>query len=216
MAQNSLFPGFVKIKYTVAGRAHHQILPVEPEDFPPNVGSEPNFITDSGVISMTAAIEGYDDIIDDFFNTTDTNIILAEHWGYTSETSDPIFVYALPIGHAGASATATNPYSQAVFSFRTSTGGYLKLYYMETRYSSNQEDPFPFTAAERTALYNYLTNPATNWIKGRDGGSVISGMNFFTKTNDALRKKYLLNSQLPRFNLHFEGAISKHPLVLSG
>lgn len=194
MAQNSLYPGFVKLKYTVAGRAHHQILPVIYDVADPDPGTMPNFITGVGEITMADAIDGYEDVIDDFFNTTDTNFVLAEAWAMESVDSDPYFVYAYPIGHAGANASPTVPYSQSVFSFRTMNGSYLKLYYMETRYSLNLEDPFPFTAAERTALYTYLTTPATAWIVGRDGGRVVSGMNFFTKTNDALRKKYLLNS----------------------
>lgn len=194
MAQNSLYPGFIKLKYTVAGRPHHQILPVEYSVNPPSIGVEPQLITDDGTISMGDAIDSYEDIIDDFFNSTDTNFVLAEAWSLATPESDATFVYAYPIGHAGASASTTVAYSQSVFSFRSSAGGYLKLYYMETRYSVNQEDPFPFTAAERTALYTYLTDPLTNWIKARDGGVVVSGINFFTKTNDALRKKYLLNS----------------------
>lgn len=199
MAQNSLYPGFVKVKYVVAGRPHHQIIPVEPEE-PYEIGVDPANVLFWGwyqlsQISFAAAMDSYDDILDDGLNATDASIVLAEFFQLATPTSDPAWVTAIEIGHAGASATATVPYSQRTTSFRTSNGGYWKQVVMDQVHPVNTEDAFPFTATFPQAnLWDYTQSAAGEWIRGRDGGRIVSGINSVTKTNDALRKKYLLNS----------------------
>lgn len=199
MAQNSLFPGFVKVHYSVAGRPHKQIIPVMvDETYTP--GEDPDVVSfhtwSVGVyISFAAAMDSYDDILDDGLNSTDASIVLAEFYQMASPTSDPEFVCVYEIGHAGANATATVPYSQKTTTFRTSNGGYYKHVVMDQTAAVNVEDAFPFAAGNtQLTLWNYLQSAPGQWVRGRDGGRIVSGINSVTKTNDALRNKYLLNS----------------------
>lgn len=196
MAQNSIYPGYVRIKYTVAGRPHHQILPVIPAAVYEPGYDDPFFLLGDGIseISFASAMDSYDDILDDGLNTGDGQIQLAEFFQLATPTSDPVFIYAIDIGHAGASISSTVAFSQRTTSFRTSMGGYYKNVVLDQTSPVNQEDPYPFGAGAAANLAAYLMNPATNWIRGRDGGRIISGINSITKTNDALRRKYLLNS----------------------
>jgi hypothetical protein len=198
MAQNSLSPGFVKLFYSVAGRPHKQILPVLPATVyePGTLPSSVRFQLGDNIAQITfaAAMDAYDDILDDGLNTTDGNITLAEFWQQPLVTDDPQFVSVYEIGHAGASATATVPYSQRTTTFRTSLGGYYKNVVLDQVNPVNVEDAYPFAAGVALNLYNFLTDPTTNFIRGRDGGFIVSGINTVTKTNDALRKKYLLNA----------------------
>lgn len=199
MAINTLWPGFMKLYYTSNGHQHIQVLPMTQPVGTPSPGILPDFETADALPtthSFDIIVDEYVDAILPLFNTT-TNFSMAEYWWYPTTDSDPIFIYAYEVGVAGISATATFPYSQAVMTLRTKLGGLLKLYFMEVAVSSvNVRDPFPFAGVIYPAIYTHLTTPGASGrcIVGRDGGYVVSGINVNTKTNDALRKKYLLNS----------------------
>lgn len=199
MAQNSLYPGYVVVHYTVAGRPHKQTIPVLPDATytPGESPSNIDFVLWDGatVVSFAAAMDSYDDILDDGLNSTDGSITLAEFYQLATPTSDPEWVSVYEIGHAGGNAAATIPYSQKTTTFRTSSGGYWKHVVMDQSAALNVEDAYPFAAnTTQLALWNYLQTTAGQWVRGRDGGRIVSGINSVTKTNDALRKKYLLNS----------------------
>lgn len=199
MAQNSLYPGFVRISYTVAGRPHKQIIPVLPEESY-DVGTAPADIMFTGwlgdaFIPFSDAMDSYDDILDDGLNSTDASITLAEYFQLATPESAPEWVAVYEIGHAGANATATVPYSQKTTSFKSSAGGYFKHVVLDQTAALNVEDAYPFAAGStQLALWNYLQSTAGHWVRARDGGRIVSGINSVTKTNDALRNKYLLNS----------------------
>lgn len=197
MAQNSLSPGFVKLFYTVAGRPHIQIIPVAPNGvFAPGTDAgDVEFFNSAGVsvVTFAEAMDSYDDILDDFLSAADGSIALAEYWQQPLPTDDPEFVSVYEIGHAGAAAGATVAYSQKTTTFRTSTGGYYKHVVIDQTAAVNVEDAYPFGAGTpQLALWNYVNSLAGGWIRGRDGGRLISGINCITKTNDAVRRKYLL------------------------
>lgn len=193
MTQNSLYPGFVKLKYVSNGHTHYQVLPVL-YDVTPDAGDEPIFQTrDLSVIGMNAAIDAYIAIIDNLFTDTGS-FVIAENWAYPSVDSDPIFTYVYEIGQPGVSGTAPLTNGQLVVSFRTALGGFLKLYFMEQLGGLASKDEYPFANATVDALADYLINPALGWVVGRDGSHPISGLRALTKTNNALRKKYVLNT----------------------
>lgn len=192
MAQNSLYPGFVKLKYSSNGHIHYQVLPVSVESSSP--GTEPQFFFRDGLnIGMDAAVFLYIDLIAPFFPAA-ANFIVADFWSIATPEDDPIFEYALPIGSVGTNAGAAVANGQACISHRTQGGGILKLYFMECSFSTNLKDEYPFSSAPITALTDYLCDISTGWIVGRDGFHPISPLRFLTKVNDALRKKYVLNA----------------------
>lgn len=193
MAQNSLYPGFVKIKYSSNGHIHHQVLPVKADTHAP--GEEPEFLLrdNANVVLMSTAVDAYIALIDNAFNTTDS-FIVAEYWNIASVDADPVFEYAYEIGATGAAVAADIPNSQMCISLRTSAGGLLKLYLMETGFATNLKDDYPFSNSSVAAITAYLCATSTGWVVGRDGTYPISPLRMLTKVNDALRKKYVLNN----------------------
>lgn len=193
MAQNSLYPGFVKLKYSSNTHTHFQVLPVL-YDANPDPGDEPVFLTRNNTpVGMDTAVAAYIALIDNLF-PAESSFIIAENWFYPTPESDPVFTYVMELGDTGASGTGVFANGQLVVSFRTFAGGILKLYFMETVTGLATKDDFPFANSAVDALADYLCSAATGWIVGRDGSHPISGLRALSKTNDALRKKFVLNT----------------------
>lgn len=192
MSANSLYPGFVKLKYTANGHIHFQVLPVEADTHAPGV--EPTFTRPGAIsVNMNTAINEYIALIDNFY-PAGASFILAEYWNIATVDSDPVFEYALTSGAVGVNGAVSQPNGQMCISFRSSVGGILKLYFMESSFSTDLKDEYPFNTASILALSDYLTDPTTAWVKARDGGYPIAGIRMLTKVNDALRKKYVLGA----------------------
>lgn len=189
---NSLWPGFVKLKYISNGHIHYQVLPVQPDG--PEAGVEPSFLLRNGVdnVLMSTAVDAYIALIDNFFPAS-TNFVLAEYWNIANVGDDPVFFYAYLIGAVGVNASPSVENEQIVITLRSNVGGILKLYYMEGSFSVNLVDDYPFSNVAVGALADYLVDPSTGWVCARDGGFPISPLRMTTKTNDVLRKKYLLS-----------------------
>lgn len=191
MAQNSIAPGFVKLFYAVASRPHVQVLPVDVFGTP-TVGIEPEFNLKNGSSDlMSACVDAWIALLQPAYHST-ANFSFAEFWYKPTPESDPTWIYTYEIGEVGTAVTAATANGQAVISLRTSVGGLLKVYMMESSFVANLRDPYPFSGGF-VAFHNYLIG-GTSWITGRDGGFPVVGIAATTKINDALRKKYLLNS----------------------
>lgn len=192
MAQNSLYPGFVKLKYSANAHTHYQVLPVIP-DTPSSPGIEPYFaLADGPSVGMNTLVDEYIALIDNLYSDT-ASFILAEFWRVPTVDSDPVFEYVYEIGQPGLSVTAPTLAGQLCVTFRTAAGGVLKLYFMETVSGLAAKDDYPFANSTVDALADYLIAGTTGWIVGRDGSYPIAGLRALTKVNDALRKKYVLN-----------------------
>lgn len=195
MAVNSLYPGFVKIKYTSVLGEHFKIYPVHGwgEAIP---GELPEFTRPSAApIAMNTAIDAWVALAKPFFGNS-MNLVYAEAWKIDEVGEDPHFIYSYEIGELGNSGTATVSMLQVVMSYRTSMGGLFKDYYMDASgyFPVNTKDPYPYTAASREKdMSDYITSEAGSWIVGRDGSRAISPINLTTKTNDALRKDRVLD-----------------------
>lgn len=195
MAQNSLYPGFVKIKYVSGFGDHFKILPIHGygEAIP---GELPEFTRPSDApIPMNTAIDAYVAIARSFWTNT-VNLVYAEAWKMDTPDSDPQFIYSYEIGVLGDDAGSTVSMMQVVMTYRTALGGIFKEYFMDAcnNWAVNIKDPYPYTAATvEKEISDYLVSAAGSWIVGRDGGRIISPINLTTKTNDALRKDRVLN-----------------------
>ena len=194
MSHNALSPAFVKLTYVVATRAHIATIPVNytGSDAPGSSASSVNLTAPSGAVTFAAFIDAYVAAIVDFFNTG-ASITMAELWKQPTPDDDPLFISVYTVGEAGTSASATVAASQANFSFRSATGGKAHLRFMETRYSINLRDDFPFGATERADFAIYVTSLDCPII-ARDGGRLVVPIRFVTKTNDVLRKRQLLDT----------------------
>lgn len=189
MARNSLSPGFLRIKYTSNGHNHVMTLPVNPST-PAGAGTQ--LIDSSAALQLwTSAVADIVLILKALLKTTDT-ISSAEIWTQATPTSVPIFQASTTVGVNGTSAAATVPWSQLAFSFRTTAGGRAKFVVLEGVNAVDFKYAAPLYSgnAAMQAVDTYLTG-ASSVVWGRDNHYIASGIQAVTKTNDALRKKYL-------------------------
>lgn len=195
MTVNSLYPYFARLKYSANAHTHWMTIPLGAETGGIPAGESADnytFFAKNGTeLDFAACMDDFVALLAPFFKTTDS-FILAELWGMATPESDPIFYTAYELGVAGTSANPNVANSQAVMTFRTAAGGILKLYLMEGVNGANGKDDYPFAAAANQNLGAYMIG-GTNIIRGRDGAFPISPLRYVSKTNDALRKKYLLD-----------------------
>jgi fluoride ion exporter CrcB/FEX len=76
---------------------------------------------------------------------------------------------------------------------RAAAGGMLRLYLMETTFPVDLRSDFPSGNADADALAGYFLLGACI-IYARNGAKVILPLRYTTKINDALRKRYFLDS----------------------
>lgn len=189
MAINSLYPGFWKIFYTSGGHQHVMTVPVKPVE----VGGVWLHEDKNGnqTASLTVAATAFITAIKTQLHTTG-NFDYVELWTMASPSADAVFREAVNLNIAGTSATTTLQWGQAVYVFRTVAGGLYRLYLMEPGDTNNIYGHAPW-AGGNAALETALTG-INSYVAARDGSYLASLASKVTKTNDALRKKYLLNA----------------------
>lgn len=194
MTEYSLAPGFIKLRYTtpISG-LHVATLSVLPA-VTPSTGVMPVLATRGATqIDADEAMEAYAGVLRLAFNAAAT-IDSWEFWSKPTDEDDPIFIFGAPIGLDGTAAGGTVEYSQAIWSFRTFGGHIAKFYAMETAYNPNARvtiDPLANTPIGEVG--EYLLSDECVFV-GRDNTFMLFPLWFTTKTNDALRKRAILNS----------------------
>lgn len=188
---NSLYPGFVKIFYTGNAHTHQQLLPCKPFV---GVGGDWYVEHNGDILGQvwTAAVDALIAKEVGFLKTTD-GFNRAELWTLASPTSDPLFREAYDIAVAGAATAPVVPFSQYVLTHRTSLGGVGRLYIMEGPISTDTFDRAPLAAGGGKTLSDYMIG-TTGWVRGRDGGKLVTPISAIGKVNDKLRKKYRLDT----------------------
>lgn len=192
MAINSLYPSFISIFYSTPVHVHKMTLPVRAYQ---GVGGVWFCEKKGGGFDAEWSVE-----LGDFVTvlkpilSVGANISRAELWTYPSETADPVFREAFDINQEGTNGAATLPYGQDVFSFRSENGGVAKIYVMEPAGTNpNVRLLPPYGAGIVTDLAGYVIGDSSIII-ARDGGFLIAPIAYTVKTNDRLRKRYLLDS----------------------
>jgi hypothetical protein len=189
---HDLYPGFIKLTYTVNAIQHTMIQPVLPAAGWV-VGVEPMISVKTGADQlMSTAVNAFVTLLRPLLFTA-SSIDAAEAWFITAPGGDPIWVYTHPIGLAGTGAGSAGLMQQLVISFRSSVGGTYRLYVMEHIASilPNVRTAYPWGAGVVKTLADWLTS-AASYVIARDGGELIVPVWYNTKFNDALRKKRLL------------------------
>lgn len=189
---NDLDPGYIKLFYSSNGHGHEMVIPVR-YDGTPTPGTEPNVLQSGGTPqAVTAALTAFITVIKPYIHTSGSFTGFECYKKLAG--SDPVFLYGNDLAIAGTGVTAATPYGQVVFTFRTSVGGILKIYVMEPITAPNTRSPIRTTSgAPLGALATYMLG-ATALPVGRDEGVPIFGMWSTSKVNDALRKKFLLDT----------------------
>lgn len=119
---------------------------------------------------------------------TTSNFTNAEFWLYNSGTYNAAFQTSHPVGLAGNSAVATQPYSQAIMTFRSQNGGSARCNLMQSILISNVTDAYPFANAAAQAIADELTHLHSPVI-ARDGGYLFSSLNLLIGQNEHMFKK---------------------------
>jgi hypothetical protein len=190
---NSLYPGFVRIHYESNGHPHKMVIPVTPVS---GTGGTDDFglelkgggTATDWALAVSNFVEGQLDL---FLHTSDT-FGSAELWTMSSPTADPINVSVTDLSNTGASTGAVLALGMMNMTWRTQAGGIYRLVVMEPAGLALNDEQFPPYTAQLLDMDTFLRG-TTSFVHGRDGGFLSAPIRYLTKTNDALRKKYLLD-----------------------
>lgn len=192
MAINSLAPGYVKLFYTSNGHTHVQVVPVQVYQAVGGawfLSMKGDSIGNDWVTVFTAYVTAFRAAI-----PNGATVNFAELWTMDSPTADPIFRASTNIALAGlGGATAAIANSQVTIAYRSENGGLYKWVSVENNIAVNTIIQPPFTATQLASLHTYLIG-ATSCVSARDGGFLIAALRAISKTNDKLRKKFLLDA----------------------
>jgi len=174
--------------YTSNGHDHVQTLPVKP------VSSVDNFLLRQkagGSINLADAVAALYAVWNPFFPVTDS-ISGFESYTQADCASAPVLrETGDAVGLVGTSVNANIQWQQADFTFKSSAGGRGIFKPLEATFDPDQKDALStFTSGIIFDLYSYLVGD-DSWITARDNFYLQRSLNLVTKTNDALRKKYL-------------------------
>lgn len=189
MTVHSLAPGFIIVYYTSNGHPHKHIIPVR-DPQPAGGGLWEVRRLDASFESVVTAMNTWATAIKPLFAAA-SNLAYWELWTKADEDADPIFRQTGALNVAGTSVLPLRPLDQIVFSYRTSEGGTGKLQFMEFAHNAGAKTT-PVYSGVLLSVSNYLVGSTSIYV-GRDGGYPIQVPAIFTKPNDFLRKKYVLN-----------------------
>lgn len=191
MAHNSLYPAFAILYYTFSNLTHKMTIPLSaPQSWV--VGEDPELVLKNGVAGQfSASMDTLVGHLRDVHGAT-TEFNRAEFWGYPDSESDPVWVYSHPLALAGTAASGGTQSAQFTITFRTAGGGIYRLVQMEqsTVFPVNIRNSVPIGNGPLDDIVDYAVSP-TSCIRGRDGEALVVGINYTSKTNDAIRKRRL-------------------------
>jgi len=122
------------------------------------------------------------------FYVPSVDFIRAELWRYIPSSFDAIFISSLAIGQGGAGTGTTVIAGQLVVTFRTSSGGILKVDLRGTTVSPGVKQAFPFNIGAGNALANYFLTVGCPFI-GRDNGVPVSPLFLLPGQNERAWKR---------------------------
>lgn len=192
MAQNSLFPAFVKLFYEGGTGNHTQTIPIlMPTETPLTTTGWSLEARDGSFVDFEAAVVAYINIVR-VFMPTNVTFLEAELYTMATATADPLYRTTATISLAGqAVANLLYNLSQTTLSYRSELGGSGKLVYMESTLTPNFRSTWRLNVPTTyNALRAFLIGQS-NWIIARDGGMPIGTTYVTTKTNDAVRRNEL-------------------------
>jgi hypothetical protein len=161
---------------------------------PPDVGVEPEVVTKaSSFIPISTGINAYVNVLKALLPAAGGFSSYDVFW-LATPTASPLWVFGGEVtSGAGTFAEAAIVASQISISFRTERGGRFHVQLMETgAYLNTVLEGVALTGNPTFGpLCTYLVGN-TSIVVGRDGGSLSSAIRSMTKTNDKLRRAYLV------------------------
>jgi hypothetical protein len=191
MAENSIAPAFIKVRYTTeTSGAHNMLIPVIPFGAV-TPGEEPELVINLGGSKSCSGFVG--DLVGRLAEVYAAGSVFNgwEFWSKPEPEDDPVFIYGESLNLDGEGVSAEYAYGQAVFTFRTAAGGIVKCYLMESQFTPNLRVPLSPVGSDFINDFTEWFLGADNCWVGRDGARPIYGLYLTTKFNDALRRKGL-------------------------
>lgn len=188
MATNCLAPGYIKLFYSSNGHDHVQTIPVKPASVVANF----HVLTKDGTnIDMAAAMTAFYAVWSPFF-TADDALTGFEQFTQANCASAPVFQgNGELVGLVGTGDPPNVQWAQADFTFKSTLGGRGLFKLLEGKTVLDTKAALgTFTGDAIADMRDYLTGDAS-WFLCRDGGYLGVPLNYVTKVNDALRKKFL-------------------------
>lgn len=192
MPKNSLFPGFIRLFYNSNAHQHTMTIPVKP--FFSGVTNE-WFVEQKGQplgIAWKTILDTYANLLKVFITTTG-DITRADLYTMSAPDAEPLFVDTEDLSIAGTGSGSPQSLGQLTISFRSQNGGTYRLQIMEPATTAINAEQFPPFTGGTLALSNWMIS-STSFLVARDGGFLVAPIRLLTKTNDHLRKKYLLDA----------------------
>jgi hypothetical protein len=189
MAQNSIYPGFIKIYYESGSHPHVHTIGITN----PLGGINSSTVQNKGgtANSTGAAVNTYLTALKTVMPTT-ANFKYWELFKMANPTAVPVLVDTGLLNIPGTNVGGVRALGQITYSYRSDTGGIGKIVMMETSIDLNVLIETPFPSGTHLTISTYLTG-STSIVTARDGGFPMVVTKAVTKTNDALRKKYFLD-----------------------
>lgn len=189
MTRYSVAPAYVKFNYTSNGHTHWQTLLCK---LATGTFETPNLLLgDSTSSPWDTVAAGWSNILAAMLSEASI-VNFAELWSKPEPDDDPIWLSVTSLADAGTATGAAVPYSMETFTFRTQAGSIMRVVVLEGTRAVNLKIPAGTGNANEEALHDYVMDPAAPWI-GRDDSWPAVGIRYTTKTNDKLRKKFLLD-----------------------
>jgi hypothetical protein len=144
----------------------------------------------AGTIALSTLVDDWVAVIAELFNSGATTIDYAELWKYEPLSFEASFVSAYDIGEAGASATAIQSTGQAIYVFRTSEGGILKINLMESVVPGGYAVGYSVLTASQKAVVDFVLSLAGGPpFLGRDTSYPFAFIRLYPGQNEAVYKK---------------------------
>jgi hypothetical protein len=191
MTVNSLAPGFVKLFIQDALFIHDHTIGV---NLVAGGAGDASTVTLKNLSTTlwTTAVDAYVALVRPLQSATAT-IQYAELWSKADADADPVFESLHLIGLACTGAAGGLGYNQGTWSYRTQGGGNGKVVLFNSIIPLNSvARPPTYGGAAALALASYIIS-ATSMIYGRDNTYPVAVPKVLGKTNDALRKRGLVD-----------------------
>lgn len=187
MAHNSLGEGFVRMTYTGVTRPHHAMIPINFAGTPVP-GIEPSLTTrGGGTVTLTDGVAAYVNQFSKSFSD-ETIFGLAECYSVDPLTEERTFIYAWTVAQNGVSADPNIALAMYTMTFKTISGGILRVVAMEGVLTVNLKLDPPFASYTFLGdLSSYIVSEDSIVI-GRDNAYAFAPIRCKSKTSDALRK----------------------------
>lgn len=141
-------------------------------------------------LALNTLTDTFVGLIRPFFNTANTAFVAAELWKYTPGTFDAEFISSYNIGLGGNNAAAAVLASQAIYTFRTTEGGTMKITLMESATSQGAKILYSALSAANQALVDFLIAVNAPFL-ARDTSYPFSFVALYPGQNEAVFKKRL-------------------------